>query len=71
MNCDAVIPEMIPIKEVCQRTGLSYNYLRTACLQGKIAHIRAGSKYLINFDRLIDYLNTSHGGDNDEHPNDS
>lgn len=29
------IPEMLPIKEVSERTGLSYNYLRCLCLRGE------------------------------------
>ena len=28
------------------------------CINGKIVHIRAGNKYLINWDKLVDYLNT-------------
>lgn len=30
------------------RTGLSYNYLRTACIKGSLKHIMAGSKYMIS-----------------------
>ncbi len=55
---DAMIPTMLTIKETAKRTGLSYDYLRTLCLRGEIVFIRTGSKYLINLDRLIDYLNS-------------
>ena len=58
-----LIPEMITLKEAAARTGLSYHFLRTACLRGSIVHIRCGSKFLINFGRLVEFLNTSHGGD--------
>lgn len=51
------IPEMVPIREAAGRTGLSYYYLRKLCLRGKIAYVRAGSKYLINMGRLADFLN--------------
>ena len=57
-----LIPEMVPLKEASSRTGISYDWLRKLCLQGKIVHIRAGSKYLVNFGKLIDYLNTGDQG---------
>lgn len=52
------LPNMKSIKEMAQLTGLSYSFLRQLCLQNKIIHIRTGKKYLINYDRFIDYLNT-------------
>lgn len=52
------LPNMKSIKEMTQLTGLSYSFLRQLCLQNKIIHIRTGKKYLINYDRFIDYLNT-------------
>lgn len=52
------LPNMKSIKEMTQLTGLSYSFLRQLCLQNKIVHIRTGKKYLINYDRFIDYLNT-------------
>ena len=58
INADS-IPEMIPIREASKRTGLSYDFLRKACLRGEIVHVRAGQKILINFNRLCDYLNTA------------
>lgn len=50
-------PEMLPIKEVSSRTGLSYYHIRQLCLTEKIVHIRAGNKFLVNYDRFMDYLN--------------
>ena len=59
-----MIPEMIPITEVCKRIpGLSYDFIRKGCLSGKIVHIRAGTKFLVNFGRLVEWLNTTHGED--------
>ena len=57
MTTDFEIPEMIPLKEASRRTGLSYELLRTLCLQKKIVHIRSGAKYLVNFRKLCDFLN--------------
>ena len=56
-----MIPEMIPLKMASERTGLSYDFLRKSCLAGKIVHIRAGNKFLVNFGRLVEWLNTTHG----------
>lgn len=52
------IPEMLTIKEAAGRTGLSYDFIRKLCLQGKIVFVRTGSKYLINMGKLVDYLNS-------------
>ena len=67
-NIIELIPEMVTLREASNRTGLSYDWLRKLCLQGRIVHIRAGNKFLINFRKLIDYLNTGDGrkGDDDE-----
>ncbi|MEY8318796.1 helix-turn-helix domain-containing protein [Oscillospiraceae bacterium 50-58] len=51
------LPRMKTIKEMMALTGLSYTMLRNLCLENKIVHIRAGKKYLINYDRFADYLN--------------
>ncbi len=51
------LPTMKPIKEMAELTGLSYTHLRHLCLEGKIVYRRAGNKYLINYERFIDYLN--------------
>ena len=51
------IPRMVTIKEASAETGLSYDYLRKLCIQGRIVYIRAGAKWLINFDKLLEFLN--------------
>ena len=51
------LPVMKTINEMVELTGLSYTNLRNLCLDNKIIHVRAGKKYLINYDRFIDYLN--------------
>ncbi len=51
------IPEMLTIREAAGRTGLSYDFIRKLCLQGKIVFVRVGSKYLVNMGKLVDFLN--------------
>lgn len=51
-------PEMLTLNETSLRSGLPYGYIRKLCLQGKIVHIRTGVKYLVNYDRFVDFLNT-------------
>lgn len=52
-----MIPEMITIKETATRTGLSYEFIRKLCINNEIIHVRTGKRYLVNFNRFIDYLN--------------
>ena len=51
------LPRMKSIKEMVELTGLAYSHLRGLCVQNKIVFIKTGKKYLINYDRFIDYLN--------------
>lgn len=52
-----IIPRMGTIKQTAIETGLSYNYIRTLCLQNKIVYVKAGNKYLVNIDKFIEFLN--------------
>lgn len=49
--------QMVTIKEASSRTGISYDRLRKMCINHQIVHIKAGCKFLINWDRLVAYLN--------------
>lgn len=51
------IPTMLTIVEAAEVTNLSAYRIRQLCLSGQIVHIRAGSKILVNLDRLVEYLN--------------
>ena len=51
------IPRMVTIREAAAETGLSYDYLRKLCIQNRIVYIHAGAKRLINFDKLLEFLN--------------
>lgn len=50
---------MLTIKEASELTGLSYNAIRQMCIKGEIPFIKAGSKYLINKEKLLEYLKAS------------
>ncbi|MGN0599214.1 MAG: hypothetical protein ACI4JK_04900 [Oscillospiraceae bacterium] len=56
------VPQMVSLKDAAERTGLSERYLRNAFINGQLVGIRCGGnsrngKILLNFDKLIDYLN--------------
>ncbi len=58
----AMIPEMITIREASRRTGLSYDFLRKECIRDNLVHVRVGNgKRLINYGRLTEQLELSHG----------
>lgn len=58
MNFDNnVIPKMLTINETAKQTGLPAYFIRQCVLQGKIKYIKAGKKYLINLDKLVEFLN--------------
>lgn len=58
-NLLELCPEMIGLREAAARTGLSYSYLRLACLRGELVHVRSGKKFLVNFGKLVEYLDTA------------
>ncbi|MDQ5983890.1 MAG: hypothetical protein RUMPE_00919 [Eubacteriales bacterium SKADARSKE-1] len=51
------IPTMLTIRETAEKTRLAEHLVRQLCLNGKIVAIRSGKKWLINFDKFVDYLN--------------
>ena len=53
------IPTMLTIKETAIRTGLAQHYLRSLCTNNNIVYVKCGTKYLINIEKLIDFLNGS------------
>ena len=48
---------MKTIKEISRLSGLSYYYIRNLCLNNQIVYVRAGNKFLINYDRFAEFLN--------------
>ncbi len=55
------VPTMLTIKDCASKTGLSYDFIRKLCLRNEIIHIKAGNKFLINFEKFIDFLNGEGG----------
>lgn len=53
-----MIPEIVSIREASKRTGASYNFISKLCKQKKIICFKSGTKYLINFGSLVEFLNT-------------
>lgn len=56
MICE-MIPEMLTIKQTAERSGLSYDSIRKRCLNNEIVYIRNGKKFLINWNKFLEYLN--------------
>ena len=51
------VPTMLTIRETAKRSGLAVHYIRQLCLQEKIVFRKAGNKFLINYEKFIEYLN--------------
>jgi excisionase family DNA binding protein len=51
------VPQMVTIREAASRTGMSYDSIYKLCQKNEIVYVRCGAKYLINFDRFVDFLN--------------
>lgn len=64
-NITPLCPTMLPLKEVSKRSGFSYSTLRRLCLDGKIVFIRCGNKYLINYEKFLEFLNSGERKDNE------
>ena len=58
MENTIAIPTMLTIKETAKRTQLSETYIRNLVLGKKICFVKAGKKYLVNLEKLIEFLNT-------------
>lgn len=53
---------MRTMKEAAKITGLSYDCIRKMCLADRIVYVKAGSKFLVNMEKLIEYLETGETG---------
>ncbi|MDY4214332.1 MAG: hypothetical protein SOX82_11735 [Eubacteriales bacterium] len=51
------------VKQADENTAITRYFVRQLCKENKIVHIKAGQKYLINYDKFIDYLN--YGGEDE------
>ena len=52
-----IFPQMETINEASKISGLAKYRIRQMVLQNKVKYVRAGKKYLINIESLIEYLN--------------
>lgn len=53
------MPKMVTIRVAAEQTGLTYSCLRRWILEGKFTfYVRAGSKYLVNLEKLAEFLNS-------------
>ena len=51
-------PIMKTVKEIMEETGFSYRHLVRLCHENRIVYIKAGKKFLINYEKFVEYLNT-------------
>lgn len=54
------------IKSLDPCTAITENFIRTLCKTNQVKHFKSGTKYLVNLDNLLSYLNyTQEDIDND------
>lgn len=57
------MPSMVTISKAAELTGITYSALRRWIKNGEFTYfVMAGSKYLINLDRLVEFLNAPAAG---------
>jgi len=52
------MPQMRTIDEIATMFELPRHFVRCAVLDGRVVHVKAGRKYLINVERFTEWLNT-------------
>ena len=45
------------IKTIDPNTAVTENFIRTLCKTSQVKHFKSGTKYLVNLDDLLSYLN--------------
>lgn len=56
-----MIPRMVTIQTAANETGMTYYSIYRLCQQNKITFVKSGRKFLINFGKLVEYLNRGEG----------
>ena len=56
-NIISIAPRMVTIKKLSEQTGISEFHIRRLIKSNRIKYIRTGTKYLVNFDKFVEYLN--------------
>lgn len=57
MKGGEIMPTMKTIRRAAEETGLSYEYVRQLIRERKIVYVKAGVKFLVNMEKLKEYLN--------------
>lgn len=57
---DLKLPKMLSVKEVAHRTKLPEYTIRRLITDKKVPFINNGKKYYVNYECLVDYLNSTH-----------
>lgn len=53
------MPQMVTISKASELTGVTYNALRRWIKNGEFRYfVRVGAKYLVNLERLAEFLDT-------------
>ncbi len=55
---DFRVPRMRSIKETAELFGLPLHFIRQKVNNGEIVAVRAGRRFLVNIDKLAEYLDT-------------
>lgn len=56
------MPRIRTIREASLETGVSSFCIRRLCLEDKIVYFKAGNRFMVNLDKLIEFFN----GENDD-----
>ena len=57
----AEVPRMISLRKAAGETGLTYLLIRELCDSGKVAYLKSGRKYLVNYQSLLALLKNGEG----------
>lgn len=61
-NARSAVPKMMGLREAATASGVSYSCIRRWIQSGVFSgFVRSGNRYLVNMDRLADFLNGSAG----------
>lgn len=55
------LPRMRTIRQAAAESGLAVYFVRRLIAENKVVYVKAGRKFLVNFDSLIQYLNSGGG----------
>ena len=55
------VPRMISLRKAAEETGLTYLLIRELCDSGKVAYLKSGRKYLVNYQSLLALLKNVEG----------